>query len=114
MKTNNFKLSFETIEDMKQTHISFGNAKVCITCYESSPLSFDKENYRMTYTLNDMLKFSVVTYDLPEYLSSQIRNLYYGFFAFDKSPFYKSPALETIACIRCIINYYKRINKPLL
>lgn len=113
MKTDNFKLSFITQEDLKQTHISFGNAKVCITCYE--PLfDMQKEQYRMTYTLNDMLKFSVVTFDLPEYLSSQIRNLYYGFFAFDKSPFYKSPALETIACIRCVVNYYKRINKPLL
>lgn len=117
MKTNNFKISFDLIGSsdvqLSVTNISFGNARVSIRLYPSSTL-LEKDNYRFSYYNGDRLVISTATYDMPNFLKLSIEQLYYGFFAYHVSPFYKSPAFEVIGVIRSIQNYYKRINKPLL
>ena len=111
MKTNNFKMAFLCIEGFKYTDITFGYTHIKVYLNEcvapDSTCSVD-EHFRFSYENNGKLMMSLATYDLPLFLYSQVRSLYYGFFAYDKVPFYKSPALECVGVIRSLQNYCKR------
>lgn len=110
MKTDNFRMSFEEIDDYRYTFYSFGNTVVYVYL-ETDDVINGKEFFRITYKKNDVLKFSVTTFDMPFFLAGQIKMLYYGYFDYYQVyRDHKSLALQVISVIRCVQNYCERKN----
>lgn len=107
MKTDNFKLVFK---ENFVTEITFGNARFLIKLLDILHYSDGEESFIYRYELNGIVKISIISDNLPVYYRCLVRGLFFGQFAYDKNPFYKSPALECIAIKRAIENYLKRTN----
>lgn len=105
MRTDNFKIKFElTGSDGRLTTITFGYTILYVLLLSDRPL----EHFQFTYVNAGRTRFCITTFDLPDMYRIAVSNLYYGFFAYDRTPFFRSPALECISVIRSIMNYYAR------
>jgi hypothetical protein len=117
MKTDNFKIRFNVIDDFRETVITFGFTEIDIRAYDKIGTIKDDlilEHYRFSYYNKGVLKMSVTTFDLPLFLYNAVNRLFYGFYAYDKGAFSSSPALECVALVRSLQNYYKRIGKSFI
>lgn len=71
------------------------------------------EQYRLVYMNQGVIKLSVESVDLPDFLRLSLKQLFYGFLNYSYVG-YKSPAFQVIGVVRGLRNYCNRVGKPLI
>lgn len=86
------------------TRYTFGFTEVRIYKY-----GLENEYFELRYLNQGTTKLTCCSLNLPSFISSQIKVLYYGGLNYCYVG-YKSPAFQIISLIRQIMNYYKRLG----